>query len=611
MAYTILNNDGTLLVRVADDSIDQSTSVTFIGRDYPGYGQYYNQNLVTLLTNSASVNYNPPGNPQQGQLWYDTTFNRLKVFDGASFVTAGGAVVSTAQPSGLIAGDFWYDSVNKTLNFFNGAGYDSIYSYPINSVTGWVIPNPVVLDNNTPGVPQQVTLIENYNNVIGLLSESTFVASTNDSSSPSRFANAGSGAYQVYQGLNILGNISSTASIYSNFLSVTYDVTVGRNLTINGTFNAQNILATNATINQRFVSLGYTDLVNLTVVGPSNLQSVTATSLTVTGPSTLQSVTATSLWVAGVSTITGILYAGSDVYVTGNLYVDGTQTVINKTNVTSGDATITLSTGSNTALAAVNAGLQIGSTSSPYISWLYDGVANWKTTGGISVTGQSTLNALTATITTVTQLIVSGNETIGGTLGVTGQSTLGALTATLTTVTQLTVSGKTTLGALTATLTTVTQLTVSGNETISGTLGVTGQSTLGALTATLTTVTQLTVSGQTLITSTTLSTSTNTGALVITGGVGIGGALYVGSTTTHYGHILPAQTNTYNLGSPTQQWGALYVNTQTIYMGGIAVTVINTGSTATLTVGGAQVITTATVANYTAARSLAYAIAFG
>ena len=105
--------------------------------------------------------------------------------------------------------------------------------------------------------------------------------------------------------------------------------------------------------------------------------------------------------------------------------------------------------------------------------------------------------------------------------------------------------------------------------------------------------------------------STNTGALVITGGVGIGGALYVGSTATHYGHILPAQSNTYNLGSPTQQWGALYVNTQTIYMGGIAVTVINTGSTATLTVGGSQVITTATVANYTAARSLAYAIAFG
>ena len=524
MAYTILNNDGTLLVRVADDSIDQSTSVTFIGRDYPGYGQYYNQNLVTLLTNSASVNYNPPGNPQQGQLWYDTTFNRLKVFDGTSFVTAGGAVVSKAQPSGLFSGDFWYDSVNKTLNFFNGAGYDSIYSYPINSVTGWVLPNPLVLDNNTPGVPQQVTLIENYNNVIGLLSESTFVASTNDSSSPSRLSNAGSSAYQVYQGLNILGNISSTASIYSNFLSVTYDVNVGRNLTINGTFNTQNLLATNATINQHFVSLGYTDLVNLTVVGPSNLQSVTATNLTVNGPSTLQSVTATSLWVAGISTITGILYAGSDVYVTGNLYVDGTQTVINKTNVASGDATITLSSGSNTALAAANAGLQIGSTASPYISWLYDGVANWKTTGGISVTGQSTLNALAATLTTVTQL---------------------------------------------------------------------------------------TVSGQTLISNATMSMSTNTGALVITGGVGIGGALYVGSTATHYGHILPAQSNTYNLGSPTQQWGALYVNTQTIYMGGIAVTVINTGSTATLTVGGSQVITTATVANYTAARSLAYAIAFG
>ena len=603
MSYTILNNDGTLLLRVANDSIDQSTSVTFVGRDYPGYGQFYNQNLVTLLTNSASANYNVPENPLTGQLWYDTTFNRLRIYNGASFVTAGGAILSGSTPSGLGAGDFWYDTSNKLLNFFNGASYDTVFSYPINQATGWVVPSPTVLDNNTPGVSQQVTLIENYNNVIGLLSQSSFTASVNDSSNPSRFANAGSPVFQIYQGLNILGNIASTATLFGNSLSIRYDGVFGGSLYLNnGNLTVQQILATSIVVNHDFK---------------------------VYGPSTLASVSATSLVVSGITTITGILYAGSDVRIAGNLYVDGTQTIIDATRITSGDAIITLSTGSTSALAAANSGLQIGSTSSPYISWLYDGLANWVSSSGIKVnsfvlsnntnsgalqvvggvgiggglvvgnnitatsliiTGQTTLNSLNAAITTVTQLTVSGNETISGTLGVTGKSTLGTLAATLTTV---------------------TQLTVSGNETISGTLGVTGQSTLNALAATLTTVTQLTVSGQTLISNATLSMSTNTGALVITGGVGIGGALYVGSTATHYGHILPAQSNTYNLGSPTQQWGALYVNTQTIYMGGIAVTVINTGSTATLTVGGSQVITTATVANYTAARSLAYAIAFG
>jgi len=214
MAYTILNNDGSLLTRVADDSIDQSTSVTFVGRDYSGYGQYYNQNLVTLLTNSANANYNPPANPVKGQLWYDTTFKRLRIYDNG-FTSAGGATVSAQQPAGLGAGDFWYDSTNQVLNFYNGFNYSTLPSYPIGQPTGWISPTSAVLDNSNPPVNQQVTLIENYGNVVGALSQSTFVASFADSQNVNRFASANTSSYQVFQGLNIIGNISANGNYSS------------------------------------------------------------------------------------------------------------------------------------------------------------------------------------------------------------------------------------------------------------------------------------------------------------------------------------------------------------------------------------------------------------
>lgn len=210
MPYTILNNNGSLLVRVADDTIDQSTSVTFVGKDYSGYGQYYNQNLVTLLTNSANANYAPPNNPQQGQLWYDTTFKRLRIYD-SSWGSAGGATVSNTQPAGLSAGDFWYDSANNVLNFFNGTQYSTVQTYKLSQPTGWITPTSAILDNNNPPVNQQVTLLENYGSVVGALSQSTFTASVNDSENT--FASSNTSTYEIYQGLNILGSLGVTNGI--------------------------------------------------------------------------------------------------------------------------------------------------------------------------------------------------------------------------------------------------------------------------------------------------------------------------------------------------------------------------------------------------------------
>ena len=92
------------------------------------------------------------------------------------------------------------------------------------------------------------------------------------------------------------------------------------------------------------------------------------------------------------------------------------------------------------------------------------------------------------------------------------------------------------------------------------------------------------------LSSTTASTGTNSGALIVGGGVGIGGSLYVGGTSTFYGHLLPSTDSTYNLGSSSTQWRSLYVSTNTIYIGGTAVSVVN----GNLQVGGAPLIASST-----------------
>jgi hypothetical protein len=63
------------------------------------------------------------------------------------------------------------------------------------------------------------------------------------------------------------------------------------------------------------------------------------------------------------------------------------------------------------------------------------------------------------------------------------------------------------------------------------------------------------------------------------------------------GNVLPGANVTYNLGSPTQMWQSLYVNSNTIYMGGTPLS-ITTGNV--LTIGGTPVFGNANVATYLA-----------
>ena len=118
MSYQLNKTDGTLLLDLIDGQIDTaSTNLTLVGRNYTGYGEYFNENFIRLLENFS--NTAAPSNPLTGQLWWDSTEQRLKVYDGAVWKASGGPIVQNTRPQ-MVAGDLWIDNLNNQVYAFDG-----------------------------------------------------------------------------------------------------------------------------------------------------------------------------------------------------------------------------------------------------------------------------------------------------------------------------------------------------------------------------------------------------------------------------------------------------------------------------------------------------------
>lgn len=118
MSYKLNKTDGSLLVDLVDGLVDtDSTNLTLIGRNYTGFGEFLNENFIRLLENFA--NTAAPSSPIRGQLWYDTSESRLKVYNGEQFVVAGSPFVQATQPQ-MVSGDLWINNLTNQIYFFDG-----------------------------------------------------------------------------------------------------------------------------------------------------------------------------------------------------------------------------------------------------------------------------------------------------------------------------------------------------------------------------------------------------------------------------------------------------------------------------------------------------------
>ena len=126
--YTIIKSDSSLLVTIAQNKLDySSTSLDLVGQNYAGYGQYLNRNFVKLLENFSSAS--APANPIVGQLWWQSADKQLKVYQAdGTWKIVGNSPASASAPANPIIGDIWFNTA--TLQFF------------VYSSTGWLLIGP-------------------------------------------------------------------------------------------------------------------------------------------------------------------------------------------------------------------------------------------------------------------------------------------------------------------------------------------------------------------------------------------------------------------------------------------------------------------------------------
>ena len=203
MAYKINNTFGTLLVTLADGTIDTTTTdITLIGKGYAGFGEKLNENLVKLLENFN--NTSSPSNKVQGQLWYDKTNNQLNVYTGAKFKPVGSTENSATAPTNAVLGDMWFDTTNSQLYVYSGTAWTLIGPTTVagSGVTS-VVPDTV--EDNT-GVNKSILKLVANDAVVGVVSNQAFTPSSTE---PAAAALIAAGYSTVAQGIQLSSSVAS------------------------------------------------------------------------------------------------------------------------------------------------------------------------------------------------------------------------------------------------------------------------------------------------------------------------------------------------------------------------------------------------------------------
>ena len=203
MAYIINTYNTAQLTVVEDGTIDQTTDLKLVGKNYAGYGEIQNENFVFLLENFAGAN--EPPKALSGQIWFDNGNNKLKFYDGTQWRTTGGSEVSTSAPAGLTEGDFWWDSQNEQLYVYNG--------------TEWILIGPQGAGENvtqfqsrsvrdTEGVNRPIIVSVVNDEVIHIISGVTFTIGTEDATNYPGFD-------KIHEGLTLKNTINTTSGVTS------------------------------------------------------------------------------------------------------------------------------------------------------------------------------------------------------------------------------------------------------------------------------------------------------------------------------------------------------------------------------------------------------------
>jgi len=310
MAYTINLTNGTIFATVADGTINTSSSVTLVGKNYAGYGEFLDENFIQMLENYS--NSTAPTSPLTGQIWWDSTNSLMKVWQGSTWKTISSATASSTAPSSNVEGDLWYDTTNQQLKVWTGAAW-LVVGPAYSSVSGTAGAIPETINDNT-ATPHYVTTIY-VNNVR--------VAIYNDGATFTAAAPVSTLFPTVYKGMtmsnasgtNVSGNLigagnviisaggTTTGTFTGTGANITGYTTVSGNVTGGNILTAGQVSATGNVTGANFIG---------NVIPPAG--GAVSTTGNITGGNIL-----TSGLVSATGTITGSSHLGAVVSVTANV----------------------------------------------------------------------------------------------------------------------------------------------------------------------------------------------------------------------------------------------------------------------------------------------------
>jgi len=351
MAYTINLTNGTTFATITDGTVNTASSMTLIGKNYAGYGQFLDDNFIHLLENSA--NTTAPSAPLTGQLWWDSTNTLLKVYAGAGWKALGVTTASSSQPSPSIIGDLWYDTVNQQLKVCSVAGSPGTFIVvgpAYSSAQGTSGAVPITISDGSTGYI--VTGLYANNNLVGIISGATdFVPAGNSSGYATAFPKIYKG-FTVWNTGNASGNISNPGNITLAVAGSVIETIASTGSYVTGIYSASgNVIGGNVLTSGLVSAAGNVTAPNFigNVIPPaggsvSTTGNITGGNLLTSGiMSATGNATAGNIITSGLATVTGNVQAGN-VRTTGLISATGNITggnVLFGAGVVSGTGNIT------------------------------------------------------------------------------------------------------------------------------------------------------------------------------------------------------------------------------------------------------------------------------
>jgi hypothetical protein len=255
MAYNITLTNGSTLITggLADGIIDNTnTSLTLVGKNYPGYGVFLNQNMVRIVENFS--NSAAPTAPLPGQLWWNSATRYLTVNTATTKGTASAAwktiatmTYSASYTATPIAGEQWFDTTNGQLKVWTGLAW-TVIGPAATTATGNSGAVPDTIAGSSPAGTYVVLKFFIDNVLVGIWSkENTFSTLVSGFSTINRGLNLSTALNQAFYGNADVANnlyVSGIAVPGSSFLRNDTSGTVNGSLALTNdsgiTFGAAN-----------------------------------------------------------------------------------------------------------------------------------------------------------------------------------------------------------------------------------------------------------------------------------------------------------------------------------------------------------------------------------